>query len=239
MPTVPVPAVAREPLELEDGLRHHRGRVEPEVHRRGAGMIAAAVHCHVRPVHPGDRVDDADPVPRVLQDAALLDVRLDPAGEIVEDVDALAPASRVTAGVGGVLPEAAPVVDRPNRLLEVLLGHALGDDTAAEQADVEARALLLEEGDQRQGQAEPELLVQPAGLEADDDAQRAVPPAAVSVAVAVRADPEHRLALRPVAGDEVGDGIPLDREADALELAREVAQGVLVDLRVGIAADRL
>jgi hypothetical protein len=68
-------------------------------------------------VDAGNRVDDADRVPRVLQDPALLDVRLDPAREVVEDVDALAPALGLVAGLRGVLPEAPPVVDRAEVLL--------------------------------------------------------------------------------------------------------------------------
>ena len=138
-----------------------------------------------------------------------------------------------------MLPEAAAVVDRAEPLAQVLLGDALGHDPAAEQHLAEAGALLLEERDQLQRQAEAVLLVQPADLERRDDAHRAVVLAAVAVRVAVRADPEHRLARRPVARDERADRVLADLEPERLQLAREVVERVAVDRRVGVAADRL
>ena len=116
-----------------------------------------------------------------------------------------------------MLPEAATVVDRAEALAQVVLGHALGHDPAAEQHLSETRALFLEERDQLQRQAEPELLVQPADLESRDDAHRAVVVAAVAVRVAVGADAEHRLARRAVARDERAERVLGDLEADRLE----------------------
>jgi hypothetical protein len=84
-----------------------------------------------------------------------------------------------------VVPEATAVVDRAEAVLQLLLGHALGHDPAPEQHLAEARALLLEEGDQLQRKAETELLVQPADLEGGDDPHRPVVAAAVAVRVAV------------------------------------------------------
>ena len=78
-------------------------------------MVAAAVDDDVGVHVAGDRGHDADPVAGVLEHARLLDVHLDPAGEVVEDVDALPPALRLVARLLGVLPEAAAVVDRPER----------------------------------------------------------------------------------------------------------------------------
>ncbi len=163
---------------------------------------------------PGDRVHDADPVAGVLQHARLLDVHLDPAGQVVEHVDRLSPARGLVAGLLGVLPEAAPVVERAERLAQLLLGDALEHDPAAEQHLPEAGALLLEEGDELQRQVEPELGVQPADLERRDDAHRAVVLAAVAVRVAVRADAEDRLPGRPVARDERPDRVLGDLEAE-------------------------
>ena len=114
-----------------------------------------------------------------------------------------------------MLPEAAAVVDRAERLAQLLLGHALEHDPAAEQHLPEAGALLLEERDQLERQVEAELGVQPADLERRDDAHRAVVLAAVAVRVAVRADAEHRLAARPVARDERPDRILADVEAES------------------------
>ena len=79
--------------------------------------------------------------------------------EVVEDVLALAPARGLVPGRLRVLPEAPPVVDRAERLLQLLLGDALRDDPAAEQHLPEAGALLLEERDELERQAEAVLLV--------------------------------------------------------------------------------
>ena len=93
-----------------------------------------------------------------------------------------------------MLPERAAVVGRPDPLAQVLLADPLRDDAAAEQHLAEAGALLLEERDRLQRQIEAELGVQAADLERADDAERAVPAAAVAVGVAVRADAEDGLA---------------------------------------------
>ena len=155
----------------------------------------------------GDRVDDSDPVLRVLQDTGLLDVHLDPAREVVERMDRLAPTRRLVPCCFCVLPEAATVVDRAKRLPELLLAHALQHDAAAEQHLAEAGALLLEERDQLKRQAELVLRVEAAHLEGGDDAHRAVVASPVPVRVAVRADAERRLAGRPVSSDERPDRI--------------------------------
>src|SRR5262249_30282879 len=158
-----------------------------------------------------------DPVPRVLEHAGLLDVHLDPAGQVVEDPRAIAPPLRFVARVGGVVPEAPAVVDRAEALAELLLGDALRDDPAAEEHLAEPAALPLEERDELERQPEPELLVQPAHLERGDDAHRPVVLAAVPVRVAVRADAEDLLARRSVARDERPDRILRDLEAERLE----------------------
>ena len=230
---------AREPLELEDALGGDDARVEPEVHRRRARVVGAALDRDVGVHVAGDRRDDADPVARVLEDARLLDVHLDPAREVVEDVDRLAPALGLVAGVGRVLPERAPVVDGAERLAQLLLGDALEHDPAPEQHLPEARALLLEEGDELERQVEPEVGVQPADLERGDDAHRAVVLAAVPVRVAVRADAEDLLAGRAVARDERADRILGDVEAELAKRGGEVVERRAVDRRVRVAPDRL
>ena len=111
-------------------------------------MVAAPLYPDVGVDVAGDRVHDADPLAGVLQHAGLLDVHLDPAREVVEHVDRLAPAARLVPGGLGVLPEAPAVVDRAKPLAQVLLGHPLEHDPAAEQHLPEPRALLLEERDQ-------------------------------------------------------------------------------------------
>src|SRR5262249_60753206 len=110
---------------------------------------------------------------------------LDPAGEVVEDVRAVAPLVRPVPRVGRVLPEAALVVERPERLAELLLGDALRHDPAPEQHLPEPGALLLEEGDQLERQAARELLVDAADLERRYHPHGAVVAAAVPGRVAV------------------------------------------------------
>ena len=223
-----LPCGAHEPLELEDRVGERQPGVEPEVHRRRTRVVAAAVHGRVGVHIAGYRRHDPDPVPRVLQHACLLDVHLDPTREVVEDVQRLAPAVRPVAGLLRVLPEAATIVDRAKALAQVVLGHTLGHDPAPEQHLSETGALFLEEGDQLQRQAEPELLVQPAHLESRDDTHRSVVLAAVAVRVAVRADPEHALARRAVARNEGAERILADVVPDRLQLAREVVERVAV-----------
>ncbi len=91
VPTVPSTGLARESLHLEDHLGRHWGGVQPEVHRRRAGVVGPALHDDVGMDVAGDRRDDAQAVAGVLEDAGLLDVELDPAREPVEDADRLAP----------------------------------------------------------------------------------------------------------------------------------------------------
>jgi hypothetical protein len=138
-----------------------------------------------------------------------------------------------------VLPETATVVERAKALPEIVLGHPPGDDAAPEEHLPEARPLLLEEGDHLQRQTEIVLLVQAADLEGGDDTQRPVPLAAVSVRVAVRPDPEHRLPLRSVPRDERADWVLRHTEPELLELGREVVQRPAVLGRVRVANDGL
>jgi hypothetical protein len=63
----------------------------------------------------GDRGDDPEPAAGVLQPPALLDVRLDPADQVVERVRAVAPARRLAAGRLGRLPERAAGVELPSK----------------------------------------------------------------------------------------------------------------------------
>ena len=116
VPTVPLPAARAS--RSSSTIASASGSVGSR--RRSIGVAPA---WSPRPVDDdvgvdvaGDRVDDADAVARVLEHARLLDVHLDPAGEVVEHVAALAPARRLVAGGLGVLPEAAPVVERAERL---------------------------------------------------------------------------------------------------------------------------
>src|SRR5918995_546589 len=234
-----VPRLPRQPLDLEDDLRGRGRDVEAEVHRRRAGVVGPSLHPDVRVDVAGDRVDDADAVAGVLEHTSLLDVELDPAREVVEDAKRLAPAPRLVARLLGVLPERPPVVDRPELLAQLLLRDALRGDPAPEQHLPEARALLLEEGDELKGKVEPELPVQPADFERGDDAHRAVVLAAVPIRVAVRPDPEDLLARGTVARDQRSDRVVEDLEADRLQFADEVVERRPVLRRVGVAPDRL
>ena len=143
-------------------------------------------------------------------------MHLDPAGEPVKDTGRLSPAVRFEAGLARVLPEAPAVVDGANPLAQVLLAHALGDDSAPEQHLAEPRSLLLKEGDELERKAEVELAVQAADLEGRDHAHGPVVLAAAAVGVAVRADGERSLTGGPVASHERAHGVVGDAEAQAL-----------------------
>src|SRR4029450_1769628 len=108
----------------------------------------------IGPEKPHDRRHDAEPLAGVLKDAALLDVHLDPAGEAVEVMDALAPALGLVAGVPRVLEERAAVVEVTAPLAQMRLLDALRHHAAAQQRLAEPGALLFEERDQLQRQAE-------------------------------------------------------------------------------------
>ena len=230
--------LVREALELDDRLGRRDRGVEAEVHRRRAGVVGAAAEVQIAVDVADDRLDDPESRAGVLQDAALLDVHLDPAGQVVERVDRLAPARGLVAGRLGGVPERDAVLVA-DRLAQLLLADALQHDPRAEQHLPEARALLLEERDQPQREVVARLGGQAADLERRADAERAVVLAAVAVRVAVRADAERGRVRRDVGRDQRADRVLPDAEKPiALELAREVGERVAVDGGVGVAADR-
>src|SRR5215210_4326438 len=67
--------------------------------RSRSSVVAAAVDHDIGVDVACDGVDEADTIARVLQDARLLDVQLDPAVQVVEDLDRLSPASGLVAGL--------------------------------------------------------------------------------------------------------------------------------------------
>ena len=73
----------------------------------------------------------------------MLDVKLDPACEVVKDLDALLPSLGFVTRGSGVIPERVIVVDRPDVLAEIFLGHLLQDDSTAQQDLDESGTLLL------------------------------------------------------------------------------------------------
>ena len=83
------------------------------------------------------------------------------------------------------------------------------------------------------------LLREAADLEGSDDTERAVVLATVAIRIAMRADTKSGSALGNIRGDQRADGIAPDAKTNLLQLAREVLQRVLVDIGVGVAADRL
>ena len=79
VPTVPLPAARASRSSSAIDSAERQRRVESQVHRRRARVVAAAGHDDVGVDIAGDRVHDPDPVAGVLEDARLLDVHLDPA----------------------------------------------------------------------------------------------------------------------------------------------------------------
>jgi hypothetical protein len=132
--------------------------------------------------HAHDRLDDADAFPAAFERGALLDMRLDEAGEATGR-DLAQGRDRTVAA----LRAAAKVMPSPRQLLRVgfVQRHLAGPDGAAGEA-AEAALLVLEGHDGEPGAAG---LERGAGkLQPADDAVRPVEPAAERLGVAVRAD---------------------------------------------------
>ena len=95
-------------------------------------MVGAPLERDVAVDVAGDRLHHPEPAMVILEHSALLDVQLDPADQVVEDMSAFAPQGRLVAGLLGVLPERAPVVDGADARTQILLIDALRDDAAAQ-----------------------------------------------------------------------------------------------------------
>ena len=219
-------------------LRRTEQRVGASRHRRRARVAGAADQRHVDVRVAGDGRDDPERTPGILEDATLLDVRLDPRDEAVERPRAVAPARRVAAGVRGDVPERATVVERADLRAQLGLADVARREAAAEQQPTEAGALLLEPRDHRERQAEAELGIQAGKLERHDDAERPVPRSAAAHGVQVRADPDARRAGRHVAGDERPERRVAYGEAEGREAVGDPADRPRPLRRVGVPADR-
>ena len=160
-------------------------RVAAGVHRHRARVPGAAGEHDLRARGPGDRADHAERETALLQHRALLDVHLAVAEQPLA----------VAGGADGprVAPEVAQRVAERHAVLvderEQFGAERPGQRAAAQAADAEARALLIGEGDDIDGERQPPLgPVQPlhAG-HGDEHAERPVVGAGVAHRVEVRA----------------------------------------------------
>jgi len=108
-------------------------------------------------------------------------------------------------------------------------------DRAAQQRLSEAGGLFLEEREDPQRQLDALAPGQAAHLERDHHAERPVVAPAVAIGVAVRAETEAPLPRSGVARDQRADRVVGHLVSDRREGAFEVAQGVGVDVQVGVA----
>ena len=235
----PLPGGGREPLELE----HRLGE------RRAAGR-AGGPSASRRRGRPGPRRgrrrgrsrrsrSRPDPLARVLQNARLLDVHLDPAGEVVEHVDRLAPARRLVAGrLGGSQNE------RPSSIAR---NRSRRSSSVTRCAMIRLPSSIWPKPEPSSSRNETSW----SGSPSPRSSFRRQTSSAVTTPIVPSYLPPLRFESQcepiPKAGSPRGrlratrfpTGSRSTVEADRLQLAGEVLQRAAVLRRVGVAADRL
>jgi hypothetical protein len=189
------PALKRDADDGADDLREAGQWVEPALHRPRACVVGAPGELDDVVSDRGDRVDDADRQPLVLEDRALLDVQLDPGVDVVACGLGICPGSRPTASI------ASPIVVVPSRLRirSALVRPDRADDRARapEVGRVKAACLLLAErhGLERAPRLAELLAQSPECDDPRDHAERAVVAAARVLRVDVRAGRDYGAVL--------------------------------------------
>ena len=188
----------------------------------------------------GDRGHDSDPVPGVLQDAGLLDVHLDPAGEIVEHVDRLAPA--------------APARSRPPRRAPRSCDRrrSRGSDSRRSSSVTRWAMILLPssiwpkpEPSSSRKEISCSGRPRPSSSFSRQTSSAVTTPIVPSYLPPLRFEsqcepmPNTFSPCGRLRATSVPTGSSVDVEPDRLQLAREVVERVAVHRRVGVAADRL
>ena len=199
-------------------------------------MIAASVDDHVRMHVAGDRPNDPDAVSGVLENAGLLDVHLDPADEVVEDVRRLAPAPGLVAGFLRVLPERPSVVDGPK--------VSRNSTSVTRPAMMRLPSSIWPKPDPSSSRKEITWSGSPrrSSWFSRQTSSAQTTPIVPSYLPPLRFEsqwdpmPNTALAVRPVSRNHRTDGIVLTREPELLERPGHVFEGVPVDARVGISA---
>ena len=184
-------------------------------------MVRLAAQPHTIAAQADDRRDDADIDVLGLEHRALLDVELEVRPD-VGDAGGRVDAVEVEACRSHRVAERDAVgVDPVSEVAHVLAGEG----PAAEEGSVEARALLVHEGDypERPLGLEALLLQQPDGVEGGDHAERAVEASAAGDGVEVRADRDGRARTGLPAADEVPGRVDLDLEAELPHLVADPA----------------
>jgi hypothetical protein len=207
-------AGARLLPQLQHDARGAGEGVAAPVHRGRARVVGRTQELHAEAEQPGDRRDDAQVLPALLENGALLDVEFEVGADSVDSAR-LGQAVEVEAGARHRIGDAAaPPV------LEVELA---AEGPAAEHPGLEAAALLVVEGHDPEGppRLDPFRPQGADGCEGSQHAERAVVAAAARHRVEVRAD-EHRLPLpRVPAAEDVACRVELGFQAEVLEPAHE------------------
>ena len=188
----------------------------------------------------GDRRHDAHAVARVLEHPCLLDVHLDPAGEVVEDVDRLAPARRLRSPP----PRACSQKLRPSSRARK---RSRRSSSVTRWAMIRLPSSICPKPEPSSSRNEISCSgrPRPSSSSRRHTSSAVTTPSVPSYLPPLRLEsqceptPNAFSPVGPVARDERADGILADLEAECLELAGEVVERVAVDRRVRVAADRL
>ena len=198
----------RAVADLARDRRGSRARASPRRRaRRGACPSASSPACAAWPRQRDPRAldaeraeDDAERQVERLEHGALLDVQLEVGARALE----LPPRLERAVEVDAVLAQRVRQRDRRRASRScaqlVLVAHRAGGRRRAEERAAEARALLVGPVDEPDRQRRRALLGDPPQhLDAGDDVEAAVEPAAVRHRVDVAADQQRALATRPAA----------------------------------------
>ncbi len=198
----------------------HRGRghcgIAAAVHRRGAGMVGAAIEQNLDPGDAGDRLDHADGDLVLLQDDALLDMQLEKGGDVASGggVQFGDGAAHAFDGRGQTL---APGC----RIIQMRGCQPAGHGAAADAGEAEVARLLGQEIDQLDGVAMglAAFLQHAQHLQPGQHAGDAVEASAVRDGVGVRAQHDRRRGRvgPPAASDQVAAAVDPARQPRRLE----------------------
>ena len=191
--TAPVADLGGDRPDLERELGRSGERVAPLVHRRRSRMRRLARPGDLVALHAEGPEHDAERQVERLEHRPLLDVQLEIRGRALELRARIERAVEVDAVLAQRVGQRDSVrVGALSKL--VLVGHRAGCGRRAEERTAEARAFLVRPVDEPHGERRRALGGDPAQhLDAGDDVEAAVEPAAVRHRVDVPADQERTL----------------------------------------------
>ena len=217
--------LARRVAQLEQQPRRGAQRLPALLHRRRAGVGRLAVEADHVALDADRPVDHRQRQAEVLEHGPLLDVELDVAEDAVQARAGLAHPVQPHAVGGQHLREGvALAVGQRARLVEV---QRPGRGARAEHPVAEPRALLVGPVDELQrDRRAPGRGDGPQHLEAAEQAEGAVEPAAVGDGVDVAADDERLRALAGQRDPLVSGGVEFDLDVEPLQAGVEPAPGL-------------